>query len=535
MPGALHWRAVRALFALAGSGHAGAFAAAFLTAVPCGVLDRWLWLPSPLNLPVHLLAAGFVLSLGATVRPRLTPALAIGSALGEFVGLLLPGLSPAIPGPDPVGTALRVAIIVGVCGGLGGLALNLAYARLRPALDRRFAVGFPFAALGAVAGGLLALVLLPREVPPVLAYGTTGLALGLGLLAVGVVLNTWWLYAHGFELLHAPSRTAMAVSAVAIGTLLVGMHFDVLSLGMPVYLLLIATAVLFASVRLPLRISAPFISATYFATVAGVVGWPPADLDVAWRADPRTVMALQFGFLFSISCIVMHSASFTARLLFEQRLHRYARQLEMAESDHRRVSATAVREGLSQSLVGVRFALSALHSVGLPPSARRSLDETLALLRSAERDAELAHRELGPVGLEDRGIAAVLESYLDKLAQHGGLEFELVARGPLDALSLHTRRLAFRIVADLVGGAVREGVARRMLVDVEATPAELFLIVRDGGTAFAHEAAALKPESNSRLALLRERVLLEGGDLQLGAANDDDGTEIRVTLPVQRA
>jgi signal transduction histidine kinase len=535
MPSALHWRAVRALFALAGSGMPGAFAATFLTAVPCAVLERWLWLPAPLDLPVHLIAVGFVLSLGSTAKPRLTPALALGAAAGEFVGLLVPAVSPPVPGPDPVGTALRLAIIVGVCGGIGGFALNVAFARLRPALDRRFAVGFPFAALGAIVGGLLALVLLPREVPPLLAYLAFAFALGIGLLAVGVVLNTWWLYAHGFELLHAKSRAAIALSGIVIGTLLAGMHHDVLSLGVPTYLLLVASALLIASVRLPLRIAAPFIIAAYFATVASVVAWPPAGLDEAWHTDPRTVVALQFGFLFSLSCIVMHSASYTARLLFEQRLQRYARQLEIAEADHRHVSARAVREGLSQSLVGVRFALSALHSIGLPPSARRSLDDTLALLRSAERDAELAHRELGPVGLEDRGIAAVLESYLHKLSQDGAVEFELVARGPLDALSLRTRQLAFRIVTDLVGSAVRSGAGRRMRVAVEATPVELFLIVRDGGTAFADDDTLRAPESNSRLALLRERVVLEGGDLRLGAANDDDGTEIRVTLPLRRA
>lgn len=534
MPPAPHWRAVRALFALAEAGFAGAFAATFLTAVPCGVLDRWFWLPPPLDLPMALLGAGFALSLGVTVKPRYTIALVLGAFAGEFLGLLLPGVAPPVPGADPVGTALRLSLMVACGGGLGGLGLNLAYARLRPSLDRRFATGFPFAAIGAVSAGLLAIGLLDRDVTPFQSFVSVGLSVGLGLLAVGVPINTSWLYAHGFELLHTPSRRALAICVAVLVALLVAMRLDPLHIGLPTHLLLIACALLATTVRLPLRTSAPLTGATFVATIVQIVAFAPADAVADWRGDTHAAIAMQLGFLFTMSTVYMQSAAFTARLLFEQRLHRYARQLEVAEADHRRVSASAVREGLSQSLVGVRFALSALNSVGLPPSARRSLDDTLALLRAAERDADLAHRELGPVGLEERGIAAVLEAYLAKLAQDGTTELELVATGPLDSLSLNTRRLAFRIVADLVGSAVRTGASRRMRVAVEATPAELFLVVRDDGAALAAEPDPLAHGSTSRLALLRERVVLEGGDLRLAAANDD-ATEIRVTLPLRRA
>jgi signal transduction histidine kinase len=531
LPGSLRSRTVRRLFAIAGSGHVGAWAAAFATAVVCGVAERWVWLPEPVGLPLSVLVPGLLMALIASLPLRRAAALAVGAWCGDFAGLLFPGAGPAAAGlTRDVAFGLATANAVG--GLVAGVLTNVAFATLRPRLDRRFMVAFPCSALGTMIGAIAAVPLLPNGIDAARLWFSVGLSQGLGMLVVGTTLNVWWLHAHGVELLARSSRGALAVVVALLGLLLVAMHESWLGLNVPTYALLMGSTLVAAGLRFPLRTSAPLTSAAYLATMAVFVS--DSGPALPWLGDLEMVIALQAGLVFAITCIFMQSAGFTARLLFEQRLHQYARQLEFAEDDHRRVAASTVREGVSQSLAGVRFALSALNNIGLPPNARQSLDESLDMLRSAERDAELAHRELGPVGLDEHGIAPVLESYLRRLSQSTDVELALDARGALDTVSPRTRHLAFRIVSELVGNAVRERIARRLHVAVEATPDALRLVVRDVGGAFALAPTSLAPHSQSRLAMLRERVLLEGGELRAGAANDD-GTAVHVTLPMRRA
>lgn len=527
-------RAYRASFAIAAGSQLGAFLVAFALAIPCGLVERLLLVPSSASLPLAVLVPGLLLGLAGALPTRVAAALAVGAFGGDVIGLLLAGRLPLPVTELATANVIALASANALGGVAAGVLLNLAYARYRPSLDRRFAIGFPFSAVGAGVGGATALVLLPLEAPPTIALLSMTFAQGIGLLVVGTTMNVWWMYAFGLKLQARPNRVAVVATVVAIAVLLVGMRAEWLELNVTTYALVIGAALVVAGLRFPMRTSAPLASATCLATMALLVG-VARDGALPWLADAHALIALQLGIVFVMSSIYMQSAGVTARLLYEQRLRQYARQLEVAEQDHRREAASAVREGVSQSLAGVRFALSALNGIGLPPNARQSLQESLQLLHAAERDAEIAHRELGPVGLEEHGVAAVLDSYFGRLTQHSGVEVALDARGPLEALPHGTRQLAFRIVADLVGPAVRSGAARRMEVAMEALPAdrpaELRVVVRDVEAEPVQEGVAAATPA-SRLARLQERVRLEGGDLRIGEAGEA-GTEVRITLPVQ--
>lgn len=527
-------RAYRTVFEIAEGSQLGAFVVSFALAIPCGIVERLLLLPASTLLPLAMLTPGLLLGLAVALPTRVAAALAGGAFGGNAVGLLLAGLLPFATTDVDAAAAIRLASASAVGGIAGGVLSNLAYARYRPGLERRFAVGFPFSAAGALVGGALAFWWSPHASPGAIVVLSVAFAQGIGMLVVGTTMNVWWLYAHGIKLHARVNRRAVAATVIAIAALLLAMHASWLGLNAPTYALMIGATLLVGALRFPMRMSATLTSGTCLATMAVLVSISRAGA-APRLADAHTLIALQLGIVFAMSSIHMLSAGVSARLLYEQRLRQYARQLEAAEQDHRLKAASTVREGVSQSLAGVRFALSALNASGLPPSARRSLDESLELLHAAERDAEITHRELGPVGLEEHGVAAVLAAYFDRLTQHSGIDVALDARGPLDALSTGTRQLAFRIVADLVGPAVRSGAARRMEVAMEAlpagTPAELRVVVRDVDAAAGCSDGAGAQAPRARLALLRERVRLEGGDLHVGAAGD--ACEVRVTLPVQ--
>ncbi len=515
-----HWMAARP---------SHAFACMAALAWLCGVLEQVLWIPAPLRLPFLTLMPGVLLSALALFPRRLFASLILGAWLGDLAGWLLPSLL----GPGATAdTALMIATANTIGGIVAGLLLRLAFERLQPQLEMRLVIALPPCLIGAlVAGVLLWLVGTPADHPPwPAALGLRVLMQVLGQPLVTLPVMIWWLHSHGcaLKMRICARELALLTLALASATAFGLQHQFPLQGMIGVFLALTILAAI--AMRFPLRVVSLVIPA-YFVVAGAYCIDAFRNAGPATAADTEDVLAMQITTLLPLFGLILLSIAHNSRRLAEQQLRRYARQLAAGEEDRRGESASAVREGIAQSLIGVRFALNALDRRSLPDEVIRALDEALQTVSDAQDHAEDAMRDLGPQGLEDLGLAPVIDSLLGHLRRDSDARLTFEHSGPLQALPLPVRRLAFRVVSELARNAIRHARPKHIAIVVCAGDAVLQIAVSDDGRGFAPASILSQQHSGSGLFGLRERIALEGGVFSI-RSGADAGCVIDVRLPL---
>jgi signal transduction histidine kinase len=523
LPTSAAGRRVAALFKFGESGSLASFLLSFTLATLCGVIERQLWMPSPMSAPIFTLLPGLGAALFAVLPVRAFAGIVIGCWAGDWLGWSLPvpivGLAAGSSLPDTLAHATAAT----AAGCVSGVLLHLVYQRFNPQLERRmFAAGIP-ALCGAAAGALSMWLLVPAPLTPALPIWLgmqfSSQLIGLPLLSLPIVI--WWMHSHGCVLSHHAGYREFAVLAAAlIAATVFGLQrvFPLQGLiGMFLVLALLATI----AIRFPVRVAALVATGHFVLTGAWCVTAFRASNSLV-PSDLTEVVSVQVTALLALYAVILLSIAFNSRRLVEEQLRRYARQLAAGEEDRRDRSA---------STVGVRFALNSLDRSILPAAADEALNSALQTVHEAEAYADRALRDLGPQGLEDRGLEPVIESYLAHLGRGANARLQFERSGPLDDLALPARRLAFRVISELVRNALQHGAPREVRVMVCAAGRILQITVSDDGLGFTPESIFEKSPSSFGLLGIRERVALEGGVFSVRSSNGA-GCDVDVRLPL---
>jgi len=170
-----------------------------------------------------------------------------------------------------------------------------------------------------------------------------------------------------------------------------------------------------------------------------------------------------------------------------------------------------------------------------------SLEEARAYLASANEQVERTAAglqgliaELRPAALDQLGIAAAIDSLIDRLGSRTDLRFEAdVAlaheRGEASRYVPELESTIYRLVQEGLTNAVKHAAATRARVAVEERDGQVTVRVEDDGRGFDLTSI----QRGFGLTGMRERVELAGGELAI-EGRDGGGTMIRATLPVRR-
>src|SRR5262249_53134505 len=140
--------------------------------------------------------------------------------------------------------------------------------------------------------------------------------------------------------------------------------------------------------------------------------------------------------------------------------------------------------------------------------------------------------ELRPRELDEVGLEAALKWYLEQQRERTGLSIHFEAR--------LKRRLApaletacFRIVQEAITNTIRHARAESARIEISDARGMLELEISDDGAGFDPERARSRAARGASAGLLgmRERVLLVGGQLEIGSAASR-GTRIKVEIPL---
>lgn len=211
-----------------------------------------------------------------------------------------------------------------------------------------------------------------------------------------------------------------------------------------------------------------------------------------------------------------------------QRTELLRRLATAQEDEHRRISRE-LHDQVGQQLTSLILTIKAVKDGGPGPDLLEHLQRTAKEVGNAVRDLAL---RLRPAVLDDLGLAAALQSAVDKWSRHAGLAVDFHCDG------LEGRRLPgevettlYRVVLEALHNTLKHARARHIWVILERRADQAVAIVEDDGAGF--DPAAVMNTASERLGLLgmRERVALLGGSLQITAA-PGAGTMVLARIPL---
>ncbi len=214
------------------------------------------------------------------------------------------------------------------------------------------------------------------------------------------------------------------------------------------------------------------------------------------------------------------------------------RQLSLAEEAERGRLARDLHDEVGQHLTALGLGLQALSDVAPPGSdVDRRATQLRTLTDTLGRELHALSVRLRPRALDDFGLEAALESYVEEWARQSGIAIHVHVRGPGARLSPSAESAVYRIVQEALTNVARHSGATKAGVVLERRGGYIHLIVEDDGRGFDPERAA-PPLADQMLGLgllgMRERTALVGGTMDIESA-PGKGTTVFVRFPVDEA
>ncbi len=212
----------------------------------------------------------------------------------------------------------------------------------------------------------------------------------------------------------------------------------------------------------------------------------------------------------------------------QARLRELAAFLQTVREEERSRIARELHDELGQSLTALRIDLGWLRSrcTGVDGGVGDRLASALALVERTVEAVRRISEDLRPRMLDDLGLAAAVEHYVDQFAERTGISCTLAMNRDEFEIGSRTATAIFRIAQEAMTNVARHAGAGNVAVRIDQSDEGIRLSVRDDGRGFA------ETDVGKTLGLLgmRERVAALGGRLEVESA-PDQGTSIEAWIP----
>lgn len=233
----------------------------------------------------------------------------------------------------------------------------------------------------------------------------------------------------------------------------------------------------------------------------------------------------------------------TERKQAEQIRQQLLQRLVTAQEEERRRISRELHDQMGQQLTALLMGLTAF-----PEVARLSTSEAATIQLQHLRDLtnqlmSQVHRlawELRPATLDNLGLEAALQQYIEEWSQKWSVPCDFVSRSLSSSqrLPAHIETALYRVVQETLSNVQRHAQATRASVLIERIDDNIVAIIEDNGRGFDQQARKtinVRNPKASRLGLvgMQERIDLVGGTLTV-ESTPDDGTTIYARVPLER-
>jgi PAS domain S-box-containing protein len=220
----------------------------------------------------------------------------------------------------------------------------------------------------------------------------------------------------------------------------------------------------------------------------------------------------------------------------EEALRQLSSQLLHAQDDERRRIARELHDSTGQYLAALSMNLSWMdHSVEESPARIRTvIGESIELVKRCLAEIRNFSYLLHPPVLDEYGLSAALQWYVQGFSKRSGIEVELQVENGLPRLTRQAETALFRVVQECLTNVHRHSGSARASIRLHRELGCLTLEVADEGCGIpltAHGLGIISESSGVGIAGIKERMRELGGHLDI--ASDIQGTTVRASLPLE--
>lgn len=215
--------------------------------------------------------------------------------------------------------------------------------------------------------------------------------------------------------------------------------------------------------------------------------------------------------------------------LEDERRDSARRMLDEREDERRRI-ADELHDQIGQHLTAIALQAARSADTADEDAARQLRAIHDGLLVGIEDVRRLA-RELRPEGLDALGLVPALVNMLERLSQTTGVRVVRDLQRDLPPLTTNAQIVIYRVAQESCTNAIRHGAPQTVWVTLAADGAQVSLTVADDGRGFPASGA----EGGGGIRTMRERAVLLGADLTIGARPGGSGTRVDLRFDPVRA
>jgi len=216
--------------------------------------------------------------------------------------------------------------------------------------------------------------------------------------------------------------------------------------------------------------------------------------------------------------------------LTNERLHRYAHELDEAEDSARRATASDLHDGVGQLLAGQAMLLGALKPMVGSPQAQLLLDDAMSASHEAQKGIRSMIQDLSPPELEETSIDGVLHGLARLFETRYRFKVAVTVAGS-GTVGEDVLRVAYRVVRELLFNAYKHSRTHGAEVIVDQFAEHLDIAVVDRGVGFDPSRPNSASGASFGLLHLSERLRAAGGAIEFDTA-PGQGCRANVRLPL---
>jgi signal transduction histidine kinase len=204
------------------------------------------------------------------------------------------------------------------------------------------------------------------------------------------------------------------------------------------------------------------------------------------------------------------------------------------EAERQRI-ARELHDATGQSLTAIALGLRGAEAIldSDPSLATEQIRELKSFSTDALGELRQLISDLRPSQLDDLGLVAALQWYIQEFEKRYAIQTDFVVEGNRIRLPSEYETVLFRITQEALTNIARHANASHATVKLEIQPAQIRVSVRDDGRGFDLEEVLRGDSSSTGWGLLgiQERTALIGGQYEIESA-PGRGTHIRVQVPL---
>ncbi|UUM32498.1 cache domain-containing protein [Vibrio japonicus] len=253
----------------------------------------------------------------------------------------------------------------------------------------------------------------------------------------------------------------------------------------------------------------------------------------------KTSSALFVVMFIAVSVIALLGASLNlnVRRLANEQLSVLNQQIIDSQENERQRVSRELHDGVNQLLVAAKYRLDNVNKEQNQFEKEIELDASKNAMEQAIVELRRISKDLRPPQLDDLGLVAAIEAYINELRQR--TQLELVFEHDIDGVGMlpEVETTLYRVVQEALHNVEKHAHAQGVDVIMQREGRLLILTVNDDGVGIP--AKQLKSGKRNEPTLehmglqnMRERIQAIGGSFAV-SSTEGEGTEVRVTLNME--